>query len=396
MPKYKNTGGNPYANRNLNAKRGRKPKQAAPVEPVQTTEQIVRLPLSELHPFPDHPYGIREDQAMQDTVDSVKQNGVVVPAIVRPRAEGGYEIVAGHRRKLASEQAGFGGEFMTNEEMLTALYEKFSAEQDNYRAWFLKQTPEEIIQHSYEYAVRQDILTVMEEAELPAAQASALLWKGTTLSDIYKDFTKVETGYMDILRDTVENRADEILKEAEALRSAPVYPYPRDYAVENDELDKYRLSRKANIACKEAIEQAIGDHYANNSLDTAAAVKQVVDAFGYDRTMYVLAVTVKHKDWDGRISDSNKQWAASMPVFEDRIDGSADQNVFFVVDKAHPGLTDLFVREARKAQAREKEKAQQKTAPKKEAEKPSILERLKKPVQKNAPNNSAHLPEQEL
>ena len=88
-------------------KRGRKPKQTAPVEPVQTTEQIVRIPLTELHPFPDHPYGIRKDQAMQDTLDSVKQNGVVVPAIVRPRAEGGYEIVAGHRRKLASEQAGF-------------------------------------------------------------------------------------------------------------------------------------------------------------------------------------------------------------------------------------------------------------------------------------------------
>ena len=285
---------------------------------------------------------------------------------------------------------------MTNEEMHTALYEKFSAEQDNYRAWLLKQTPEEIIQHSYEYAVRQDIVMMMEEAELSPQQAAALLWKGTTLSDIYKDFTKVETGYMDILRDTVENRANDILKEAEALRSAPVYPYPRDYAVENDELDKYRLSRKASIACKEAIEQAIGEHYANNSLDTAAAVKQVVDAFGYDRMMYVLAVTVKHKNWDGRISQSNKQWAASMPVFEDKTDGSADQNVFLVVDKAHPGLTDLFVREARKAQAREKEQAQQKPTPKKEAEKPSILEKLKRPIQKNAPNNSAHLLEQEL
>ena len=285
---------------------------------------------------------------------------------------------------------------MTIEEMLTALYEKFSAEQDNYRAWLLKQTPEEILRHTYEYTVREDIVMMMEDAEFSPQQAAALLWKGTTLSDIYKDFTKVETGYMDILRDTVENRANDILKEAEALRSAPVYPYPRDYAVENDELDKYRLSRKASIACKEAIEQAIGEHYANNSLDTAAAVKQVVDAFGFDRMMYVLAVTVKHKDWDGRISDSNKQWAATMPVFEDKTDGSADQNVFLVVDKAHPGLTDLFVREARKAQAREKEQAQEKPTPKKEAEKPSILDKLKRPIQKNAPNNSAHLLEQEL
>ena len=72
-----------------------------------TAEQIIQIPLTELHPFPSHPFGIREDQAMLDTMDSVKQNGVVVPAIVRPRDEGGYEIVAGHRRKLASERAGF-------------------------------------------------------------------------------------------------------------------------------------------------------------------------------------------------------------------------------------------------------------------------------------------------
>ena len=73
-------------------------------------------------------------------------------------------------------------------------------------------------------------------------------------------------------------------------------------------------------------------------------------------------------------------------------DGSADQNVFLVVDKAHPGLTDLFVREARRAQAKE----QQKPEPKKEVEKPSILEKLKSPIPKNAPKHSAHFFEQEL
>ncbi len=283
---------------------------------------------------------------------------------------------------------------MTNEEMHTALYEKFRAEQDNYRAWLLKQTPEEILNHSYEYTVREDIVMTMENIELCPEQAAALLWKGTTLSAIFKDFTKVETGYMDIISETVENKAKDILKEAEALRSAPVYPYPAEYARDNGELEKYRLSRKANIACKEAIEQAIGDHYADNCLDSAAAVRQVVDAFGYDRTLYVLAVTVQHKNWDGRISNSNKAWAATVPVFEDKTDGSADQNVFFVVDKAHPGLTDLFVRAARKAQERDKEK--QKPEPKKEAEKPSIMEKLKRPIQKNAPNNSAKLFEQDL
>ena len=78
---------------------------AAP--PLGQGETVIRIPLAELHPFPFHPYAIRDDPAMQDTIDSIKANGVVVPAIVRPRAEGGYEIVAGHRRKKASEQAGF-------------------------------------------------------------------------------------------------------------------------------------------------------------------------------------------------------------------------------------------------------------------------------------------------
>ena len=105
------------------------PKQAQPAE------QIVRISLTELHPFPNHPDGIREDQAMQDTVDSVKQNGVVVPAIVRPRDAGGYEIVAGHRRKLASERAGFTdmpciGRNLTDDEAIIQLVDSNAQRED--------------------------------------------------------------------------------------------------------------------------------------------------------------------------------------------------------------------------------------------------------------------------
>ena len=70
------------------------------------TVSIVQIPLDQLHDFPDHPFEIREDTSMRETVDSVKEYGVLVPAIVRPREEGGYEIVAGHRRKRACELAG--------------------------------------------------------------------------------------------------------------------------------------------------------------------------------------------------------------------------------------------------------------------------------------------------
>ena len=70
------------------------------------TEAIKSIPLEELHPFPDHPFGVRDDEAMQQTVESIKEYGVLVPAIARPREEGGYEIIAGHRRKHACELAG--------------------------------------------------------------------------------------------------------------------------------------------------------------------------------------------------------------------------------------------------------------------------------------------------
>lgn len=69
-------------------------------------DTIKEIPLGELHPFPDHPFGVRNDEAMAQTVESIKEYGVLVPAIARPRENGGYEIIAGHRRKHACEIAG--------------------------------------------------------------------------------------------------------------------------------------------------------------------------------------------------------------------------------------------------------------------------------------------------
>ncbi|QNK40757.1 ParB/RepB/Spo0J family partition protein [Caproicibacter fermentans] len=69
-------------------------------------EKVMDMSLSELHPFPDHPFQVRDDDAMKETVESIKEYGVLVPAIVRPRADGGYELISGHRRKHACELAG--------------------------------------------------------------------------------------------------------------------------------------------------------------------------------------------------------------------------------------------------------------------------------------------------
>lgn len=72
----------------------------------ESHEQIQRIPLSELHPFKDHAFRVVDDDRMMETVESVKEYGVLVPAIARPLEDGGYEIIAGHRRKRACELAG--------------------------------------------------------------------------------------------------------------------------------------------------------------------------------------------------------------------------------------------------------------------------------------------------
>ena len=68
-------------------------------------EKVLEVPLSELHPFKNHPFKVKDDEAMMETADSIRQYGVLVPAIARPDPNGGYELVAGHRRHRASELA---------------------------------------------------------------------------------------------------------------------------------------------------------------------------------------------------------------------------------------------------------------------------------------------------
>ena len=128
--------------------------------------------------------------------------------------------------------------------------------------------------------------------------------------------------------------------------TTPVYFHSGAYAQEHGELDQYRASRKANMACKEAIEQAIADHYRDNRLDSAC-VRQVLQQFDYERIFYVLANTIRQKEHDGRISRDNKAWAQTIPVCEDKDGFGYDRNVYSVVDRSHTGLMDLFLTQTR-------------------------------------------------
>lgn len=259
---------------------------------------------------------------------------------------------------------------MDNEKLNTRLYEKMFEEQEKYRDWLLTQPPEEILNHSYEYTMREDILLSLEYNNLTDAQAAALLSSPSPLADVFSAFENRETDHMDDIRDCMESRANDVIAaQRHETLNTPVYMQTAAYAREHDELPQFRTSNKLNIACKEALEEAITGNYGDNRLNVKAAFTQVAEQFGAERMKYVLAVTVKQKDWDGRISDSNKAWARTVPIVESKEVWGGDRNSAFVVDKAHPGLVDLFVTHARK------EFAQEKDAPEK---KPSVLDKLQK------------------
>ena len=94
---------------------------------------------------------------------------------------------------------------MNTNNLNAAIYEKMATEQEKYRDWLKSQPPEEILHHTYEYTVREDIVMAMEELELTDAQAQALLESSSPLADVYRYFEKLETGHMDVIRDSIEN-----------------------------------------------------------------------------------------------------------------------------------------------------------------------------------------------
>ncbi len=227
---------------------------------------------------------------------------------------------------------------MTNEELNTALYKKMFAEQEQFKGWLLTRSPREILNHAYEYTMREDILLSLEYNDLSSDQAAALLASPSPLDDLFHQYEKMESSHMEEVWSCFENRAEQV-KAAQT---------------EQEE--------QLNSSCKEAIEKAISGSYRGNSLNAKAAAQEVLDQFGPERVQTVLAATVQDKDWDGRFSRENKAWAQTVPMQE----GGENRNrrSHWVVD-SHPGLVNLLVDQVRDL-VREREK-----------EKPSVIQQLK-------------------
>lgn len=170
------------------------------------------------------------------------------------------------------------------------------------------------------------------------------------------------------------------------MKNIPVYDKTASYARENNELEAYRTSKRANMACKTAISDAIRKNYNNNILDTKTALKELTESFSLERIVVITAVSLRDKDWDGRISRENKAWAKAFPFPKDIDDWGSDRNIVYAISETHPGLLDLF------ANAVRKELELTKTVPLK---KPSLVEKLNRSLPQKT-DKSGNSKEQEL
>ena len=223
-----------------------------------------------------------------------------------------------------------------------ALYKRMAAEQERFKGWLLKQSAEEILNHAYEYTMREDILITIGEHDLTVAQAQVLLDSLSPLADVFKYYNQQDCPYLDTMWESIQGRANDVL---EAQRALPVYNHSATYAHEHEELEAYRASLKANKNCRDVIDDAISRHYRDNILHTEA-VTEVIDSFGFERTMYVLANTVRQQNQDGRYSVSNKKWAQTIDVCENPDSYGNDRQCELVL-RSHPGLINIFIDEAR-------------------------------------------------
>lgn len=128
------------------------------------------------------------------------------------------------------------------------------------------------------------------------------------------------------------------------MDKVPIYPHTGAYAKAHGELDTYRASHQEDMACKKMIEDVIRSNFDGMHLNKSAA-KLVLDEFGAERTVRVLANTVQQKNWDGRFSPENKAWAQKQDILG--VGGDPIMCSWFVVN-SHPAVLDGFISQTRR------------------------------------------------
>lgn len=228
-------------------------------------------------------------------------------------------------------------EVLEDSETLDSLYEKFNINH-----------PADYTGHSLSVS---DVVVLQRGGEIKAYYVDSFGF--TELPEFIRQNEKEQT-----MADVEENADFEIAAEQSdaaehQIRKAlegpeiPVYRFSGTFASEHMEAHWYRMSMRANIACKEAIEAAIAENFDGLHLNHDA-VNPVLKAFGQERVEYVLANTVQRLESDGRFSIANKKWAQTFPIDVDLDNFGGDRRNEFIVN-SHPAVLDGFIELARKA-----------------------------------------------
>ncbi len=220
---------------------------------------------------------------------------------------------------------------------LERLTEKMTAEFDGYRSWLLKQPPEEILNHAYEYTTKENLLNVLGDTDLKPQQIETLLRSPCPLEDVFKDCVHIDqSDYNYTLKVLIDQRAD---MEMEKQRAIPIYNGTAREANERGELDKFKASVEADENCKTAIENAIVRNYDGSRLNTNAAIREVREQFGDKRLARVTASLIVNRPHDERISPENMKWAEK---------NATTKKAF--TDRTHSGLLDIFATRLRESE----------------------------------------------
>ena len=220
---------------------------------------------------------------------------------------------------------------------LERLTEKMTAEFDGYRSWLLKQPPEEILNHAYEYTTKENLLNVLGDTDLKPQQIETLLRSPCPLEDVFKDCSYIDqSDYNYTLKVLIDQRAD---IEMEKQRAIPIYNGTAQEADERGELDKFKASAEADDACRVAIENAIARNYDGTRLNTSAAIREVREQFGEKRLARVTASLIANREHDGRISPENMKWAEKNATTKK-----------LSTDRTHSGLLEIFAMRLRESE----------------------------------------------
>lgn len=230
---------------------------------------------------------------------------------------------------------------MTLDELNFDLFSKMDNEMSDFCDWLKLQTPEEVMRHYYEFVVKTDILSTLEDFSLTEEHARALLMSETPLEEIYRIHERDWDAAKNRIEETIQCYAENLVQRNATNIATAVYPHSEMYAEEFGEWEMYQQSTHLNIQCKEAIDDAVRRYFDCNQLNPEA-IHQVAEQFGVPRLRFVLANTVLGMEGDSRIASAHKAWARSVPIFVDT-DSEGHNNRSAYMVKNHPQIINALV-----------------------------------------------------